>query len=95
MYERKGIVHISNTGAQTLGDLKPYIDVIMEDTMQYKGGANSRGELEPFFLEVGVPSVSDVHYHHEMAYIGKSTEKIAFSIIDVLGNGRGNTYFSD
>jgi hypothetical protein len=95
VYERKGIVHISNTGAQSLGDLKPYIDICMEDTMAYEGGANSRGEIEPYFLEVGVPSVSDVHYHHEMAYIGKSTSKIAFSIIDVLGNGRGNTYFSD
>jgi len=67
----------------------------MEDTMAYRGGANQRAQLEPYFLEVGVPHVSDVHYHHEMAYIGKSTTKIAFSIIDCLGNGRGNTYFSD
>ena len=67
----------------------------MEDTMVYEGGANSREELEPFFLEVGVPSTSHIHYHHEMAYIGKSTTKVCFSIVDILDGDRGNTYFSD
>ena len=59
-----------NTGVDSLQDLKDHIDIIMEDTMDYKGGANSREGLEPGFLEVGVPPISHIHYHHEMAYIG-------------------------
>lgn len=86
---------MTNTGAESLQELKGHVDLVMDTTMEYKGGANSRGQLEPYFLEVGVPPVSDIHYHHEMAYIGKSTTKICFSIIDVLSGGRGSTYFSD
>jgi hypothetical protein len=67
----------------------------MEQTMDYKGGANSRAALEPYFLEVGAPATANLHYHHEMAYIGKSSTKLCFSIVDILDGDRGNTFFSD
>jgi hypothetical protein len=71
------------------------VDIILEGKTDYKAGANSRGNIEPNFLEVGAPATADLHYHHEMAYVRNSTERLCFSIIDVPKSGGGSTFMSD
>ena len=43
IFDKKGIVWVTNTGAESLQDLKEHVDLVMDTTMEYKGGANSRG----------------------------------------------------
>ena len=73
IYSEHQMLLIKNTGISELAPLKKYIDTVLEDTMLYEGGANSRGSLEPYFYETGAPKQASLHYHHEMAYVGKST----------------------
>jgi hypothetical protein len=94
-YELNQLVLIKNTGISDLSKLKEFIEVCLEDNMAYEGGANSRGELEPYFYETGAPKAANLHYHHEMAYVGKSCNQIAFSCKHALGGMRGATYLSD
>lgn len=52
-------------------ELAPYIDLLMDQsTSEYVGGGNDRGKLEPYFYETGAPLSANLHYHHEMTYIG-------------------------
>ena len=95
VFERKGIVWVQNTGAESLTELQEYVDLVIEEKKQYKGGANSRGKLEANFLEVGAPMISDLHYHHEMSYVSESVTRLCFTIVDTLPDGRGATYMSD
>lgn len=69
VFERKGIVWVKNTGAESLTELQEYVDLVIEEKRDYKGGANSRSTLEANFYEVGAPGIADLHYHHEMSYV--------------------------
>lgn len=95
VFDRKGIVWVQNTGADSLTQLQDHVDLVLEEKRDYKGGANARSELEANFLEVGAPASADLHYHHEMSYVSQSVERLCFTIIDVLDDGRGCTYMSD
>lgn len=66
----------------------------IEETSDYKGGANDRDLLGDFY-EAGTPPVSDIHYHHEMSYMGKSTTKLCFAICDFPSDGRGGSWLSE
>lgn len=94
-YDQNQLVLLKNTGISDLSKLKEYIQVCLEDDMEYEGGANSRGKLDPYFYETGAPKSANLHYHHEMAYVGKSCTQIAFSCKHSLGGLRGATYLSD
>jgi hypothetical protein len=93
-YERVGLVHIVNTGLTELADMREVAKIVLDSEMSYDGGANPRGRIEPNVYEVGAPLSAWLHYHHEMAYVGKSTRVISFLAKDVLP-GRGATYVSD
>lgn len=71
-YADNQLVLLKNTGISDLAELKKYVQVCLEDDMKYEGGANSRGKLDPYFYETGAPKAANLHYHHEMAYVGKS-----------------------
>lgn len=95
VFDRKGVVWVQNTGAESLTELQDYVDLAIGDQKEYKGGANARSGLEANFLEVGAPAIADLHYHHEMSYVDQSVTRLCFTIVDTLDKGRGYTYMSD
>lgn len=85
VFDRHQLVYLTNTGAKKMAELAPYIDLMMDQsTSEYVGGGNDRHKLEPYFYETGAPLSADLHYHHEMTYIGESIKKISFSCIDTI-----------
>lgn len=93
-YERVGLVHLVNTGLTDLADMREFAKIVVDSEMEYEGGANPRGRIEPNVYEVGAPLTAWLHYHHEMAYVGKSTRVISFLAKDTVPD-RGATYVSD
>lgn len=94
MFDEIGMVHLVNTGLTELARQRLFAKVILEAEMAYEAGANPRDSIEPNVYEVGAPLVAHLHYHHEMAYVGRSTRMLAFLAKKVLP-WRGATYMSD
>ncbi len=105
-YDRVGLVHLTNTGLTELVDMRAAAKLIIDTEMNYDGGANPRDNIEPNVYEVGAPLSAWLHYHHEMAYVGRSTRVISFLAKDTLplpeddptaspGVSRGATFVSD
>ena len=105
-YDDVGLVHVTNTGLDELGDMRLVAKMVIGSEMNYEGGANPRDNIEPNVYEIGAPLTAWLHYHHEMAYVGRSTRVISFLAKDVLpqpavdpsatrGASRGATFVSD
>ncbi len=93
-YEDVGLVRLVNTGLTELADMRAFAKLVVDAEMDYEGGANPRDRIEPNVYEVGAPLEAWLHYHHEMAYVGRSTRVIAFLCKHDLP-GRGSTFVSD
>ena len=58
--------------------------------MEYKGGANSRRNLETSDMQninvydTGAPGNAFIHYHHEMTYVSKSVKNKGTKAITML-----------
>jgi Taurine catabolism dioxygenase TauD, TfdA family len=89
-----GLVHLVNTGLSNHSDMRAFAKLVVDGEMPYEGGANPRDALEPNVYEIGAPLQASLHYHHEMAYVGTSTEMVAFLCKRELP-GRGATFVSD
>ncbi len=89
-----GLVHVVNTGLTDHADMRAVAKLVLDTEMDYRGGANPRVALEPNVYEVGAPLTAALHYHHEMAYVGASTEMVAFLAKQTVP-GRGATFVSD
>jgi hypothetical protein len=105
-YDRVGLVHVTHTGLDDLSDMRQVAKLIIDTEMSYQGGANPRDNIEPNVYEIGAPLSAWLHYHHEMAYVGRSTRVISFLAKDVLpsaaddptatlGASRGATFVSE
>lgn len=102
-FDRVGLVHLVNTGLTDLVDMRGAAKLVVDHEMEYEGGANPRDRIAPNVYEVGAPLSAWLHYHHEMAYVGRSTRVIGFLARDVLppaepsdgGVSRGATFVSD
>lgn len=102
-YDRVGLVHLTNTALTELVDMRAAAKLVIDAEMSYEGGANPRGNIEPNVYEIGAPLAAWLHYHHEMAYVGRSTRVISFLAKDTLalpgpddaGVSRGATFVSD
>jgi len=105
-YDSVGLAHVTNTGLTELSDMRAVATLIIDAEMNYEGGANPRDNIEPNVYEIGAPLTAWLHYHHEMAYVGRSTRVISFLARDVLpmpdddplarpGASRGATMVSD
>lgn len=94
VYNEIGLVHLVNTGLTDLQAMRAAARLVMPGQVDYEGGANPRNALEPNVYEVGAPLSAWLHYHHEMAYIGHSTEMLAFLCKHALEEG-GQTFVSD
>ena len=106
VYDDVGLVHVTNTGLDELSEMRLIAKLVIGDEMAYEGGANPRDNIAPNVYEIGAPLSAWLHYHHEMAYVGRSTRVISFLAKDVLpaadedpaatlGASRGATFVSD
>ncbi|MEM7277592.1 MAG: TauD/TfdA family dioxygenase, partial [Pseudomonadota bacterium] len=93
-FEKVGLVHVRNTGLTDLQMMRRVAKLVLDHEMIYTGGANPRNSLEPNVYEVGAPLQAWLHYHHEMAYIGKSTRMLGFLAYKAVP-GKGQTFVSD
>lgn len=94
MFNDVGLVYLINTGLTRLQSMRAFAKLVVEHDMEYRGGANPRDSLEPNVYEVGAPLVAWLHYHHEMAYVGKSTRMLAFLCHKAVPH-KGYTFVSD
>lgn len=93
-YHDRGIVHFTNTGLTDYADMRRLARLVLDDEMDYQGGANPRGRLQPNVFEVGAPLTAWLHYHHEMAYVGESPTALGF-LAGKVAPGKGATFVSD
>ncbi len=93
-YARVGLVHVTNTGLTDHADMRALARAVIDAEMSYDGGANPRDAIEPNVYEVGAPLAARLHYHHEMAYVSKSTKMLGF-LCKATVPGRGATFLSD
>lgn len=93
-FERVGLVHVVNTGLTELADMRTVARHALPGEMEYEGGANPRKPIETSVFEVGAPHAAHLHYHHEMAYVSKSTRALGF-LCKAATPGKGATYVSD
>jgi hypothetical protein len=94
VYNDTGLVYLVNTGMTDLQKMRKWAQVIVEKQIEYKGGANPRKAIEPNVYDVGAPNEAWLHYHHEMAYVGKSPKAISL-FCKHCPEGKGYTYVSD
>ena len=94
VYDEIGLVHVRNTGLTGLARMRVLAHHVLPDRMQYEGGSNPRKPIGQNVFEVGAPLTAHLHYHHEMAYVSKSTRALAF-LCEAAPGDRGATFFSD
>jgi hypothetical protein len=94
MFHDVGLVYLVNTRLTDLQSMRRFASLVITQEMIYMGGANPRDSLEPNVYEVGAPLEAWLHYHHEMAYVGRSTTLLGFLCHKALP-GRGHTFVSD
>lgn len=94
-YHDRGLVHLTNTGLTDYADMRRLARLVIDAEMDYEGGANPRGRLDPNVFEVGAPQSAWLHYHHEMAYVGESPTALGFLCGAALPAGRGATFVAD
>jgi len=95
VYDRAGIVLVTSTGLTDLASMRALAKAVLPSEMDYDGGSNPRQRIEPNVYEIGAPLSAWLHYHHEMAYVGRSTRAIGFLCSAALPSGRGRTFVSD
>ena len=94
MFDETGLVYLVNTRLTDLPSMREFSKLVIEHEMRYKGGANPRDKLAKSVYEVGAPLEAWLHYHHEMAYISRSTTMLGFLCNKALPD-RGYTFVSD
>jgi hypothetical protein len=94
-FDAVGLVVLTGTGFQDLATMRRAARLVLPGEMSYDAGANPRRPIEPNVYEVGAPLSAWLHYHHEMAYVGRSTSAIGFLCTHALPAGRGRTFVSD
>lgn len=93
-FDQVGLVHLVNTGLDDYASMRHLAKFVVDAEMHYEGGANPRDRLDSNVYEVGAPLTAWLHYHHEMAYIGRSTTRLAFLCGRAVHN-KGQTFVSD
>ena len=94
LFHDVGLVYLTNTRLTDLQSMRRFAKLVIKDDMIYTGGANPRDSLEANVYEVGAPLQAWLHYHHEMAYVGKSTTLLGF-LCHKTAPGKGHTFVSD
>ena len=66
----------------------------IEKDLDYEAGSNWRNRIEKNVYDTGAPLSAWIHHHHEMAYVGYTTQKLGFCCLVEPGTGEGYTYVS-
>jgi len=77
-FNNVGVIQLIKTGLKDMDSMEKVSKLVSGKGMEYEGGANLRGFLEKNVYDTGAPLVSNIHYHHEMAYVSESTKWLAF-----------------
>ncbi len=93
-FDDVGLVVLRQTRLSDVGEMREFARLVMDAEMVYEGGANPRDRIEGNVYEIGAPLSARLPYHHEMAYVSKSTRMISFVCVDALPD-RGATFVSD
>lgn len=93
-FDKVGLLHLVNTSLEKLDDMREIASLIVHNPMEYKGGANARDGIVANVYETGAPKEAHLHYHHEMAYVSKSTSMLAFLCEHHVDN-KGWSFVSD
>mmetsp|Transcript_12127 Transcript_12127/g.18311 ORF Transcript_12127/g.18311 Transcript_12127/m.18311 type:complete len:347 (+) Transcript_12127:147-1187(+) len=94
IFDRTGFVVVTNTGLTSMVDMQNIAKFIVEAPMTYTGGANKRNGIVENVYETGAPKEAHLQYHHELAYLSKSTKMLGFCC-DYAVNNKGWTFVSD
>lgn len=94
IFNKYGLLHITNTGMTNLKDMKSIVDLFIEESMNYDGGANNRNYITKNVYDVGAPIESEIMFHHEMAYVNRTPSKLSFCV-EKMPSNKGWTYVSD
>ncbi|WP_394937737.1 TauD/TfdA family dioxygenase [uncultured Ilumatobacter sp.] len=93
-FDSVGLVVLRNTRLTSVAAMREFSKIVLDVEMVYEGGANPRDRIEANVYEIGAPLAARLPFHHEMAYVSKSTQLISFVCADALPD-RGATYVSD
>ncbi len=93
-FNRVGLVHLINTGLDDMQLQRKLAMFAIKRAVKYEGGSNARSPIQPNVYEIGAPLTANLHYHHEMAYIGASTTALGFLCKHSPGP-KGATFVSD
>jgi len=94
-YDEFGLVNVKNTGITEMTEMEPIVRNVIKEVINYEAGANPRNHIVPNVYDIGAPISADLHYHHEMAYVGAAPANISFSCIKAPHAGNGRTFVSD
>lgn len=94
LYKDMGVVRLVNTRLSEVDDMRKYAQVVIQEQMNYEGGANPREGIATNVYEVGAPHDAWLHYRHEMAYNQHSMENLAFCSLKAPV-GKGDSYLSE
>eukprot|EP00397_Hematodinium_sp_SG-2012_P027225 GEMP01028592.1.p1 GENE.GEMP01028592.1~~GEMP01028592.1.p1 ORF type:complete len:353 (+),score=88.07 GEMP01028592.1:175-1233(+) len=96
LFDAHGLVYLVNTGfdESSFNSACKIMDVVINERVVYKAGANPRTAISPDFYDVGAPLAANLHYHHEMVYVRTSPSKLGF-VSKAAVQGKGETYVSD
>lgn len=96
LFVAKGAVHLVNTGLVSYQQFDAVNAIAGGESQIYEGGANMRFRQDKNVYDTGAPKEADLHYHHEMAYLQKSPEKISFFALEATADKlKGATFLSD
>lgn len=95
VFANKGAVHMVKTGLSSFTEFEA-VNNIVSTSQPYEGGANMRFPQEKNVYDTGAPSDADLHYHHEMAYLNNSPEKLSFFSLEATPDPlKGATFISE
>jgi len=98
LWDRTGIVYLTNTGLTEPSSQKAIVSLLKPSCIVYEGGANKREHMIDNVYDTGAPMEASLHYHHEMAYIQESAQYVSFLCLQAprhLENLRGVTFISE
>jgi hypothetical protein len=95
LYDKVGLVYVTNTGYTEWSDLVELTtNIIPRDCFsEYIGGVNPRERVATEVYEAGAYDTSECPYHHEMSYNSRTPKTLAFLAKD-MPVGKGATFVS-
>jgi len=95
IYNKEGLIALTNAELNSPDDFPKYFDKIRTTLFKFEGGADTRKEIGKNVLDVGVPSHVMVQPHNEMSYNQFYPTIQGFAMIEPPKGKKGPTSFCD